>query len=219
VLLDHHMVPTDADIGGWLDAAAARGARTIRTGALFPDSSPVFVAAGFRVVETLTLLRRPIGNRPAPLAPPTGRGFGHEGLRLRRLRRTQLDDAAALDARSFVGSWPNDAAAIRDIMDATPQHRSRVAMLGGRMVGFSVNGRAGRVGYIQRLAVDPDVRRRGVGRVLVVDALTWMHRRQLDDALVNTGSDNTAALELYRGLGFVELPEPLLVLERDLAAP
>jgi ribosomal protein S18 acetylase RimI-like enzyme len=87
------------------------------------------------------------------------------------------------------------------------------------MVGFSVNGRAGRVGYIQRLAVDPDVRRRGVGRVLVVDALTWMHRRQLDDALVNTGSDNTAALELYRGLGFVELPEPLLVLERDLAAP
>jgi len=214
------MVPTTDDIEEWLAAADARGARTIRTGALFPESSPVFFDHGFRVAESLTLLRRSLD--PTATAEPltgTRRPAAEPPIRMRRLRRGQLDVAADLDARSFVGTWPNDAEALRDIMDATPQHRSRAAYLDGRMVGFSISGRAGRVGYVQRLAVDPDVRRRGLGRALVADALAWMQRRQAADALVNTGSDNIPALELYRGLGFVAQPEPLLVLERDVTAP
>ena len=84
------------------------------------------------------------------------------------------------------------------------------------MVAFSISGRASTSGYVQRLAVDPSARRRGLARLLVIDAIEWMRRRNVEQVLVNTATDNTAALALYRSLGFVERPEHLKILERSL---
>ena len=84
------------------------------------------------------------------------------------------------------------------------------------MVAFSISGRASTWGYVQRLAVDPSARRRGLARLLVTDAIDWMRRRNVEQVLVNTATDNTAALALYRSLGFVERPERLKILERSL---
>ena len=74
-------------------------------------------------------------------------------------------------------------------------------------------GRAGRTGYVQRLAVHPDQHRRGVATALLADALTWMQRWRADRVLVNTHVDNEPALALYRRLGFVDLPDRLRVYE------
>ncbi len=62
----------------------------------------------------------------------------------------------------------------------------------------------------------PSARRRGLARLLVADALDWMRRRNVERVLVNTATDNTAALALYRSLGFIERPERLTILERSL---
>mgnify|MGYP001818716636 CR=1 FL=1 len=211
VLLDHHMVPDEDDVERWLTDARDGGARSIRTGALFPPSVPAFAAAGFDVIDTLRLLECDLTRREHPSSERWA-----STRSLSRLRRHQLDEAAEIDRQAFPEPWANDRAALADIVDATPAARSRCVRVDGRMVAFAVSGRAGMSGYIQRLAVEPQSRRLGFARLLVVDALGWMRRRGVDRVLVNTATDNHGAAVLYRSCGFVERVEQLRILERPL---
>jgi ribosomal-protein-alanine N-acetyltransferase len=79
-----------------------------------------------------------------------------------------------------------------------------------------VTGLGGSTGYVQRLAVDPDVRRRGLARALLADSLRWQSRRGATRSLVNTQVGNDAALALYLAAGFDLLPRELTVFERAL---
>ena len=92
---------------------------------------------------------------------------------------------------------------------------SRVADDGG-ITGYAITGRAGALGYLQRLAVHPDHQHRGIGSALVTDALWWAKRRGAEAVLVNTQESNHVALALYERLGFDFEPDGLAVLEREL---
>ena len=59
-----------------------------------------------------------------------------------------------------------------------PRPGSAVADDGG-VVGYAVTGRSAARGYLQRLAVDPERWRQGVGAALVVDGLRWLRRRHV----------------------------------------
>jgi len=209
VLLDHNMVPHPHHVRDWIDEAGRRGARAIRTGAVFPRAAPAFLAAGFVEIDRLALLDLDLVRTtfPTPDAPH----------RLHRLRRTRLGAAARVDAAAFGTTWGNDATALAEINDATPHHRARHVMRHGDTVAFAISGRARTVGYVQRLAVHPDHRRDGIGRQLLHDALGWMRRRGVTRVMVNTAVDNTAALRLYDGFGFRRSDDTLVMLELDLA--
>lgn len=212
VLLDHHMVPTHADVRRWIARGRSTGARAIRTGALFPPSTPAFLDAGFGVIDTLRLLELDLMPDRAPLRRRSSSAP-------ERLRRRQLDEAAEIDRRSFAPPWSNDAAALGDIVDATPRTRARCIRLDGRMVAFAINGRAGETGYVQRLAVDPSGRRQGFASLLLDDAVGWMRRHHVARVLVNTAIGNEPATSLYQSSGFVERPERLHILERPVDPP
>ena len=216
VLLDHHMVPTDADVEGWIDEVRDSGARLVRTGALFPNATAPFLDAGFHVADTLTLLSRDTTDVDAPDGRTRRPRTGSDQVRLRRLRPSMLSEAAEIDRRSFSSPWANDTGALTEIMAATPFHRSRSIHLRGDMVAFSISGRADRFGYVQRLAVDPSARRHGFARLLLDDALHWMRRRTVSEAMVNTATGNRPALALYEAAGFERQPGSLLILERAL---
>ena len=206
MLLDHQMVPTDTDIRSWVDSARHDGVRAIRTGALFPGSVGPFVAAGFEPIDELALLERSL----VSYAPR------HPSRRVRPVRRRHLDRVAAVDVRAFGSTWGNDRDALADIMHATPHARARTLSLDRSIVAFAMSGVAGRVGYLQRLAVDPDRQRHGAGSELVDDALAWMRRRGATTAMVNTASDNDAALALYDTFGFRRRSDCLVLLELRL---
>ena len=225
VLLDHHMVPSPADVAAWLREAAQLDARAVRTGALFPHAVPAFLEAGFGVADTLTLLvddladdsaRRHAHHPTQPGDTTAAPRHARDPIRVRRLRPSMLAEAAAIDRRAFAAPWANDVSALADIMTATPYHRSRSVHLDGRMVAFSISGRADSTGYVQRLAVDPSARRRGFASLLLHDARRWMMRRNVGQVMVNTASDNRAALALYESFGFWPQPGPLQILERTL---
>ena len=80
------------------------------------------------------------------------------------------------------------------------------------VAGYAVTGRSGNRGFLQRLAVEPRLQGRGLGRLLVLDALGWLGRRRVERVVVNTQLDNGRALELYEGLGFRREPVGLSVL-------
>jgi ribosomal-protein-alanine N-acetyltransferase len=133
------------------------------------------------------------------------------------LRRARADDHAAvlaLDAASFSPFWRLDVAGLGDTLEATPRVRFRVAVdPSDRVLGYTIVGRAGRRGYLQRLAVAPGARDAGLGTALVLDGLWWLRRWRVTRALVNTQHGNDAALALYRRLGFSPEPVGLSVLE------
>ena len=81
-----------------------------------------------------------------------------------------------------------------------------------RVSAYAITGRAGEYGYLQRVAVHPDARRRGWGSALVADALLWLWEHGTARVFVNTQLENRAALELYEASGFTLMPEGLLVL-------
>jgi ribosomal protein S18 acetylase RimI-like enzyme len=214
VFVDHTSLPAGADLEQAVARARAAGIRTLRTSALFPRAAEIAFEHGFTPIDTLHLLRlrldRAAFSRIDELATSTGHNT-------RPLRPWQHAQAAAVDQDAFGETWGNDAASVRDIRAATPHHRARIVRDGRQIAGFAISGWGGSSGYVQRVAVRREHRRRGVARALVVDALAWMRSLPLTAAYVNTGLDNGAALALYEDLGFERLDERLVIAARDVA--
>jgi ribosomal protein S18 acetylase RimI-like enzyme len=185
---------------------AAAGYRRARTAALSPDEQEPFLAVGFAVDEHLHLLAHDLEDVD-PVAHPSW---------LRRGGRRDREAILAVDALAFAPPWRLDAGGLRDAQLATPTSRLRVAAPERTVVGYTIAGRAGCRGYLQRVAVHPDHTNRGLGRVLVLDALGWLRRRGARQALVNTQEHNATALHLYEAVGFRSEPGGLDVLGAPL---
>ena len=59
-------------------------------------------------------------------------------------------------------------------------------------------------GYVAVLAVDPEHRRRGLARVMLLSAFAAIHAAGLPTAELHVASDNPRALDLYVGVGMRE---------------
>jgi ribosomal protein S18 acetylase RimI-like enzyme len=212
IFVDHHQTPTTNDIAAAVDHAVRKGARAIRTSALFPDAARVVRAEGFTTIDRLALLQ--IELDPAA-APDTGSSA--DSHRLGTMRPWHFASCSKIDRESFGLLWGNSPASLRDIRNATPWHHSRVVRSDGELVGFAISGAAVDTGYVQRLAVAPEHRRSGRARALIDDALSWMRRRGASRALVNTGVGNEAALALYASIGFDRLDAELTIAELKVA--
>jgi ribosomal protein S18 acetylase RimI-like enzyme len=215
VVLGATAPPTPDAVDDCLDRLRALGFEAAVTSAMSPRDATAFVDAGFEVRERLHLLEHlgePVPDVD-PSLPPT-----------RRARRSDRAEVIALDARAFPPFWHLEAVGLHDAVHATPAARFRIAAAparGGdrtrsRIVAYAITGRAGRKGYLQRVAVDPDAQRIGYGRALVEDALRWLHHHDVRRTLVNTQLDNLRAVALYESCGFRRLPAGLCVLGRAL---
>lgn len=209
VLLQQVRLPAVTDLESWLRILAEEGYQRVRTGALAAGAGQRLTAAGFHEIQELVLLQHD-EPRQAVARYAAGADLG-----TRRLLVEQQPVAATVDTAAFGDEWGLDAAAIDDIRHATPRHRARAA---GPLplAAYAITGRDARQGFLQRLAVDPAHQRHGLGRTLVLDSLQWLARWRVQRVLVNTPTDNDAALRLYEGVGFRRLPERLRVFERAL---
>jgi GNAT superfamily N-acetyltransferase len=204
-------VPTDAAVvSSCLGTLRRAGYCSVVTSALAPADSLPFVDAGFDVRERLHLLEHDLQDLPGPDAARP---------RARRAWRTDRASVIELDRLAFDEFWRLEEHGLREALHATPAVRFRIAEFDaprGGPVAYAITGRAGRRGYLQRIAVHPDGRRHGWGSALVFDALRWLRRHDAHRALVNTQWENEGALALYESCGFRRLPVGLCVLDRPL---
>lgn len=198
------------DVRREVERLGRRGVRRVLTGALHHGELGPFLAAGFTEHERLHLLRHDLRVLPEPTTE----------VRLRRSWRRDHAAVLGIDGRAFDGFWALDRRGLEDAVRATPASRFRLATAAhGEVIGYAVTGRAVDRGYLQRLAVDPERHRGGVGRALVVDGLRWLRRTGARVAVVNTQEHNDPALGLYLATGFVPEPRGLNVLVLDLDDP
>ena len=206
--------PSSDGVAQMLERLRALGFERAITSALREPEVPPFLDAGFGERERLTILSHDLGH-----LPDDGPG-GRPRPRIRRPRPGERLRVLEIDASAFEVGWQLDRDALADALAATPRSRFRVAehLPGspGGLAGYAVCGRAGDMGYLQRLAVEAGAQRGGIGRALVVDSLRWLQRRGARLALVNTQKSNLSAMRLYEHCGFRREPQELIVLEMAL---
>ena len=182
-----------------------QGYRSVITAAVGPLVRDLLIRDGFGIRSELAALSHDL---------ETSRRIRSPG-RTRRARQRDLAGVLRVDAAAFAPFWRLDAEGLHEARTATPHSRWRV-IRASEVTAYSITGRAGSRGYLQRLAVAPHCQGQGQGTVLVSDALAWLRRRGARTALVNTPPDNERALYLYQRCGFRIEPDRLAVLHRDL---
>ena len=122
-----------------------------------------------------------------------------------------------IDRASFPPAWRLGPIGLAESVTATSKSAIHTVTADGEVAGFAVTGVSLGVGYLQRLAVEPTYRGRGLGRSLVRASLTWARRRRATSLLVNTQPDNDQAVALYRGEGFNDVAAGLQIWRFDPA--
>lgn len=190
-----------------LEQLSAQGFARVVTTALSVPEQTGFLDAGFRVEEHLHLLVHDLRRLPPPALERT-----------RRAGHGDRQEVLEVDSSAFPPFWRIDEHGLTDALAATPRKRFRVISGETRLAAYAITGRAGRRGFLQRLAVDPDHQGQGIGRALALDALHWLRRWRVERAVVNTQLENIRALGLYESLGFRREGTWLSVLSRGLDA-
>ena len=84
----------------------------------------------------------------------------------------------------------------------------------GRLIGTVLATHDGRKGWVNRLAVDPACRRRGVGRRLVLEAERRLAAAGMEIFACLIEDDNLASMEVFEGLGYTKHPEIIYFAKR-----
>lgn len=78
-----------------------------------------------------------------------------------------------------------------------------VARAGKKVVGYIIAYVEDETGYIASIAVDPDMRGQGLGRLLMQTEMARLHENGAEKIGLHVRVDNIAAIHLYESLGFV----------------
>jgi ribosomal protein S18 acetylase RimI-like enzyme len=132
---------------------------------------------------------------------------------LRPLRPDDLDAALALWARTeHLGAVPR--AEVELLLAHDPELVLVAVADDGALAGVVLGSFDGRRGWINRLAVDPTVRRRGVGRALVAEVERRLQERGCPQVNLLVFDGNRAGRALWEELGYTALEEVALYSRR-----
>jgi ribosomal protein S18 acetylase RimI-like enzyme len=122
------------------------------------------------------------------------------------IRPFEMSDQPALEmlwAGVFADDppWNHPAVLIASKLTVQPE-LLLVAILDGRLVGAVMAGFDGVRGWIYHLAVEPDVRRRGIGRRLIRAAESGLSKLGCPKVNLQVRASNPDVVEFYRTLGY-----------------
>ncbi len=140
------------------------------------------------------------------------------GLEIRELKVGDYEEMIALWERAGLSYRPrgrDSPAAIAAQMGRDPD-LFLGAFVGGRLVGIVIGSDDGRKGWINRLAVDPAYRRRGIAQSLIAEVERRLRGRGREIIAVLVEDWNEPSLELFQRCGYL-LDRTILYLSKRTA--
>lgn len=157
---------------------------------------PVYERAGMCVREWIVALR--LDSRGADSTPPRPA----PGVRLRPALADDVPELVRIDAECFDEFWRYDAGRLSRYF---VEDRIMVAEGPRGLIGYTLATVVRGSATLGRVAVRPGSRRRGVGEILVRDALAYLIRTGAGTISLCTQEDNVSSRALYRSVGLTEL--------------
>jgi mycothiol synthase len=170
-----------------------------------PAATALARATGFERFRALWQLHRSLRDGlPRPALP--------DGMTLRTFRvGADEDQWLRLNARAFAhhpeqGKWTRRDLELREREPWFDPDGFFIAERDGVMAGFHWTkvhqASDGGLGEVYVVGVDPDAHGGGLGRALTVTGLDYLRERGLAEVMLYADEDNTAAIQMYRKLGF-----------------
>lgn len=179
-----------------LEALIARNPRGLLVWAHGDHPAARALAASHGLVATRELLQL-----RAPVAPRESEQFDHF--------EPGRDEHAwvEVNSRAFAGHPEQGSVTVDDLvqLEAEPWFAAEdflIARDGAAIAGYCWLKVDGGLGEIYVIGVDPSHQGEGLGRRLLEAGLARLESRDIHTALLYVEADNTAALALYRSLGF-----------------
>ena len=135
-------------------------------------------------------------------------------IQIRMMTSEDLPTVEHIDKCAFPSLWQNSLAGLTKAFKL--QGISTVALYNDTIVGYQISTTMTIYGHLARLAVHPTFQRQGVAYALVYDLLEKFKERGLWRVTVNTQSDNTPSLHLYKKFGFDITGEEIPTYQYDL---
>ena len=201
------------EVGEWLNLAlppVLEGLRRLGTHALaWMDyagwAGPFLHAWGFRrLAEVITLAKL---NRALPDVKAAQ-------ARLRQASDADIPAVVAVDRAAFTPHWWHSEATMR--RRATASSYFAVAELAGEVVAYAEGALHLQTAHLNRIAVHPSHQSRGIGALLLHDALRALWQRGAEQVTLNTQTGNRRSRRLYRRFGFQPTGDFMTVWELDL---
>jgi ribosomal protein S18 acetylase RimI-like enzyme len=165
------------------------------------EAAPPYLDSGMHPVQEIIVLRLNVKKRRRLLEAPDAA----VGLRLGTV--ADIQPVLAVDNAAFETFWRYD----RRLMERyAVAERLGVAESGGEVVGYTLCTVRHGEGSLGRLAVRPDVQGRGIGAVLLEDAVAYLERSGADRVTLCTQAENLRSRRLYANAGFKDVPGLLL---------
>lgn len=177
-----------------------------------PASRKLAAAFGFEAIRTLLQLRIPGGSAAIAAPPASGDADRARADITIRPFRQGTDDAAwiALNALAFASHPEQGRMTLADLRarQAEPWFDADDFLLAwdadGQLIGSNWLKVDGSEGEIYAIGVHPDAAGRGIGRALMEAGLLRLAEHDLETIALYVEADNTAAVGLYRSLGFTD---------------
>ncbi len=140
-------------------------------------------------------------------------GIDQDGLPYRHFQRGDEEKLTQIQNRSFAGTWgynPNTVEEISYLVNLTNFSPEDIVLDwdGDKVIGYcwirtTYKAATGeRKEQIRMLGVDPDYRRKGVGKRVLLAGLSYIKSKGLQVAELTVDSENKVACALYRSVGF-----------------
>lgn len=122
-----------------------------------------------------------------------------EGIRFERMRKRHLSEVLRIERVSFGAPW-SEVSFMSELYN--PASVAYVALAGSSVAGYIIVRQIVDEGHILNLAVRPDLRRKGIARALVENAMADLRESLCKYIYLEVRASNEEAKKLYEALGF-----------------
>jgi ribosomal-protein-alanine N-acetyltransferase len=206
-------VDDELNVGEWLDlvlppildSLRRRGTHKLAWMDYGGWAGPHLKAYGFRqLTDVITLVKF---DRTLPQVNITD-------ATLRRTSDADMPTIVTVDRAAFPPHWWHSELTLLRRMAASSY--AAVAEVADQVVGYAEGGLHSSVAHLNRIAVHPAHQGRGVGALLLHDALRALWKLGAERVSLNTQTDNYYSQRLYRRFGFEPTGDTVTVWEQEL---